>query len=480
MKVSYWKILAIALIVFVMGQAASCSNCIDLLVLINNPTNGATVSDMVQLKASVTGSLASSVNYVKFTITGGPYAPSVLTAYSPSYTADWDTTAFVNGNYSIKAKAYASGGKTAESPAINVTVDNDIKWTFMVFINGDNNLDPAALDDLNEMKSAGYSNKINVVAQLDRDYSPGYWRYHLNSGGNWDITSFEQELDFGNPNVLRDFINWAMTSYPASRYVLVIWDHGAGWRERRGEAIKGISYDDHGGYIDSVELADVINSISRPIHIVGMDACLMAMVEVAYQIWGNSYFMVTSQQTEPGDGWPYDTILGDLKTNPNMSFNELVTAIVVRYMASYVGGGVTQSAFNLAYTGTVVNRCDTLAQALRSYITSGGADAKRTITDIIGATQCYSYTDYKDLYDFARRIKDGINNTTVDNAAQAVMDSIPSLIIREGHSGTDLTNSHGVSVWLPNTTQFGSGIASYRLLNFALNTQWDEFLDDLY
>lgn len=478
MKISWWKILVIIVVVFLMGQASSCQNCIDLLVLISSPTSGSTVSGMVNLKASVVGSLASSVTHVQFTITGGSYPPSVFTAYPPSFTCQWDTTVFVDGNYSIKAKAFASGGKTSESPSISVTVNNGVKWTFMVFMNGDNNLEDAALDDINEMKTVGSTSNVDIIVQLDKYSENGCWRYKINQGSAQLLQTLG-ELDSGNPNTLRDFINWAMTNYPASRYVLVIWDHGGGWRRRAQEAVKGISYDDHGNFINSIELADVINSISRPIHIVGMDACLMAMVEVAYQIHGNSYLMVTSQETEPGDGWPYDTILGDLTSNPSMYFYDFVTTIVDKYMDSY-SSGVTQSALNLAYTGTLVNYCNDLAQALRNYISSNPG-AKDQIISIINTSQSYYYNDYKDLYDFARRIKDGINNTAVDNAAQAVMNTINSFVIAEGHSGTALANSHGVSVWLPNNSnQFSSGKNSYALLKFAINTVWDEFLDDLY
>ncbi|MBC7320702.1 hypothetical protein H5T89_08645, partial [bacterium] len=165
MKASVWKIFALILVIFIMGQVGgSCQNCIELLVVITSPSNGATVSDMVELKASVVGSLASSVTRVEFTITGGP-VPSILTAYPPSYSTEWDTTTFANGTYAIKAKAYASGGKTAESMAITVNVNNDIKWTFMVYINGDNNLEGAAIGDLDEMKTVGSTDKLNIIVQ---------------------------------------------------------------------------------------------------------------------------------------------------------------------------------------------------------------------------------------------------------------------------------------------------------------------------
>lgn len=472
MKASVWKIFVLILVIFIMGQiGGSCSNCIELLVVITSPSNGATVSDMVELKASVVGSLASSVTRVEFTITGGPYAPSILTAYPPSYSTEWDTTTFANGTYSIKAKAHASGGKIAESMAVTVNVNNDIKWTFMVYINGDNNLEGAAIGDLDEMKTVGSTDKLNIIVQLDKYNGDGCWRYRVNQGSLQELQTLPEQ-DFGDPNVLLDFVDWAMTNYPASRYVLVIWDHGGGWRRKAGESVKGISYDDHGTFIDMVELGNVFDSIDRPIHIIGMDACLMQMEEVAHQIMFKGYYLVTSQETEPGDGWPYDTILQELKNNPDMDISQLPTIIVDKYMASYPGGGVTQSS-RILYSREVAYKADDLAHTIRNNPNVWG-----TVKEIINSTQHYYYSDYKDLYDFARRLKDNASMpSAIKNAAQAVTTAVNNVVTAEGHSGTNLANSHGISIWLPTST---AELASYRNLDFAIDTEWDEMIDDLY
>src|SRR5260370_33194637 len=41
------------------------------------------------------------------------------------------------------------------------------EWTVMVFMNGDNNLEGAAIQDFQEMRNAGMSNSVNLVVQLD-------------------------------------------------------------------------------------------------------------------------------------------------------------------------------------------------------------------------------------------------------------------------------------------------------------------------
>ena len=40
-------------------------------------------------------------------------------------------------------------------------------WTVMVFLNGDNSLEPMALDDFKEMARVGSTDRVQVVAQVD-------------------------------------------------------------------------------------------------------------------------------------------------------------------------------------------------------------------------------------------------------------------------------------------------------------------------
>ena len=49
------------------------------------------------------------------------------------------------------------------------------------------------------------------------------------------------ELDMGSAETLSEFIEWAMASYPAERYCLVIWNHGTGWRKAEEPLSRGIS-----------------------------------------------------------------------------------------------------------------------------------------------------------------------------------------------------------------------------------------------
>ena len=59
------------------------------------------------------------------------------------------------------------------------TETNVKPWTFMVYLDGDNNLESAAVNDFLEMSSVGSSSNVNIVALMDRisgyDTSYGDW-----------------------------------------------------------------------------------------------------------------------------------------------------------------------------------------------------------------------------------------------------------------------------------------------------------------
>ncbi len=69
-------------------------------------------------------------------------------------------------------------------------------WTVMVYLDADNNLEPAGINDVNEMEWAPSSPDINVVVQLDR--LPGY----DDSNGDWTETRRYLITHDTNPTVI--------------------------------------------------------------------------------------------------------------------------------------------------------------------------------------------------------------------------------------------------------------------------------------
>jgi Bacterial Ig domain len=91
------------------------------------PSNGATLKgSSVALDASASG--PSKVTAINFTLSGGSLSsPEHVATASPSFygwNAIWNTTSTPNGTYTLQSVATDSGGVTATSAGITVTIAN--------------------------------------------------------------------------------------------------------------------------------------------------------------------------------------------------------------------------------------------------------------------------------------------------------------------------------------------------------------------
>lgn len=115
------------------------------------------------------------------------------------------------------------------------------EWTIMVYLNADNNLERFGIQDFREMAKIGSDDKVNVVVQFDRTPEEtnecGDWtqalRFRVEKGMEPTTANAIEDLgevDMGDKNVLAAFVEWAKLRYQAKRYMLIIWNHGQGWR----------------------------------------------------------------------------------------------------------------------------------------------------------------------------------------------------------------------------------------------------------
>jgi hypothetical protein len=115
------------------------------------------------------------------------------------------------------------------------------KWTFLVYMAGDNNLDGAALRDIAEMARAGSTKDVNILVQLDRIEDNLTRRFRITRGGGFKKDCIEtfNETNTGDPHILYNFVKRAIGNYPADRYALILWNHGSGWWEEEKGRLAG-------------------------------------------------------------------------------------------------------------------------------------------------------------------------------------------------------------------------------------------------
>ena len=297
----------------------------------------------------------------------------------------------------------------------------NVAWNFLVYLDGDNDLETQAIMDFNEMEFIGSNSQVNVLVLFDRhpdyDYSNGDWTgtrlYRVNYDTNSNVINSQLLADYGekdmsDPATLRDFIIYCQTYYPAGHTVLTLWNHGAGVYPKAFEidktkstasdstSAKGICWDDTSGprpwnclTTDEVAaaLAAARTSTGQKIDIINLDACLMQLLEVAYEWKEQADFLVGSEETIPGDGDDYDTVLGHLTGNPNVTSRDLAIQLVTDYYNYYnnAWSNTTYSALDLAAITGFMPAFQTLATELKLAF----AD-QETSRDVIytAGTQC--------------------------------------------------------------------------------------------
>ena len=222
----------------------------------------------------------------------------------------------------------------------------DVKeWTFLVFMNADNDLYYSGLNDLAEMEKVGSSKDVNVVVQLDPNTAgESTHRYYVRRNSNpvpgkttAQVLQDLPETDMGSAQTLSEFLKWGTTNFPAKKYALIIWNHGTGWQ--------GVSYDNNpNNHLTLPELRRGLegfqaypnsNRTAPKIDLLSFDACLMSSLEVAFELKDSVGIMVGSQFLVPRSGSDYSGILQNLIEKPGRTAVELAKDIVYRYALGY-------------------------------------------------------------------------------------------------------------------------------------------------
>ncbi|MDI6855740.1 MAG: clostripain-related cysteine peptidase [Candidatus Thermoplasmatota archaeon] len=384
------------------------------------------------------------------------------------------------------------------------------KWTIMIYLDADNNLEEAGIEDFNELEVIGSSNEVNVVVQIDRideyDDSNNDWkgakRYYVTKDEDTAIINSVEledlgEVNMGDPATLIDFVLWSIENYPAEHYLLDFWDHGGAWT--------GVCWDDTDkDYLTLPEidyaLREARKKINKNIDLVLFDACNMGSLEVFYQLRNYVDVAVGSEATVPGDGCPYDKILSFLVDTPAATPEELAAVIVDSYINSYTDGEsdpddvswATMSAFKLEKFHLLAEQIDQLCMLLsknaalppqgynlqivdsRNRAETFYTPAPSPFLDIIPNLR----TSIIDFYDFGAEINSPRHFRIDERAklkAREAMKIFDELKLASKHAGA-FPDSHGLTIYFPNdkTTQYKE---DYGKLAFAEHKYWDEFIE---
>ena len=431
-------------------------------------------------------------------------------------------------------------------PAAASGATNGQKWTVLLYQDADDKiLEKDIYVDLNEAERVGSTDRVNIVAQIDR-YRGGFqgdgdWvsakRFFVKKDNDLNRIASQQIADLGEVNMadtktLIDFVNWGMQTYPADKYVLILSDHGmgwpGGWTDASAQGTPNSRIPLAGAIGNAIYLNDLDKALGTirsqtkldKFEVIGLDACLMAQLEVFSALEPHARYAVASQETEPSLGWAYTSFLGTLAANPDLDGASLSKAIVQSYIeqdqrivddraraelvsrGSTLGGifdilnqaaapsaqevakemeqDVTLTAFDLSKTAALNQAVNTFVNTLQGIDQKAVAKARsyaQSYTSIFGEEVPPSYID---LNNFTQLLQQMGASGDLGQAIAQVQGAIKQGVIAEKH-GPNKPGSAGVAIYFPISQLYRSaeaGPASYTAIanRFATESLWDDFL----
>ncbi len=280
------------------------------------------------------------------------------------------------------------------------------------------------------------------------------------------------EVNMASSDTLSAFLEFSVDTFPADRFVLVLWGHGSGWR--------GLCPDG----VDFLTLPEIRTSLSyaashlgRSLDLVVIDACAEATMEMLYEIRGYADYFVAAETNIPNQGLPYKEILDGLADDVSQSPEDLGTIIVDEYIswaAQTSPYSATMALFDLSGFEQVGAYLEQLsAQGVRF----DPLFHSRTNSALTGAEQ-YETEWYADLGDVLDRLQESDIPYEMKLLAIRTALSYKDMVTHFGkyshpYPADDVwvNRSTGAAIYMPSAAP---GDVEYGLLSIS-GSFWDEF-----
>lgn len=402
------------------------------------------------------------------------------------------------------------------------------EWTTLMWMcmEGDLGEYNMGLCNLHFLEMVEDNEDVNIIVILDKELEGDTQLLEVHQGGSTvlNLTDIDpkwghNELNTGDGGQLLQFLEWGADNYPARKYNVHLVNHGGGWRGMCWDTISN----DH---LDLPEIGNTMRAFSehlgKNIDILSTEACLVGMVEFAYEVrdscdyfvGGSTYGWGAEAEPdqdiwEPGN-WQYDACWGELSKNPKITPEELAITMGETFMpyGPWVappfipkeGFSDVFGVFNLSYVEPLVDSLNSLASELLSKVTGLGKTVNQAllINTVLGHPEYQSpdlYTEYFshqmdwagfstycnfDIWDFAYQLSKTTAGTMRSSYSDEIMEGVENLVML--HRNVDQEgghpDAHGISIYLPYRSS--AYMPEYEDIQFCQDTQWDEFITSVH
>ena len=344
-------------------------------------------------------------------------------------------------------------------------------WVILVYLTGTDleSEGGAATSDLMEMIEAGTGENVRFVVQTGGtkqwavpEVIPSDRISRFDIYNNDMFALYEGALqNMGEADTLRDFVTWGFENYKASRFGLVIWNHGSG-------SINGVAFDElfDNDSLSLQEISQALRGYDKAFEFIGFDACLMATIETAQAVMPYAAYMVASEELEPGSGWDYLSMGKYLAENPQAGGADFGRVIADSFLASNILEGdeaiTTLSVTDLDKLPALAGAMDAAGWQMYNAMT-GGEGLSAIVRGIHkaenygGNTPEEGYTNMVDIGAMMRGIASAVPEAA--RVLQALEEAVVYKVAGSGRQG-----STGLSVYYPLQVQ---GSQEYQVFKQA-------------
>jgi hypothetical protein len=346
------------------------------------------------------------------------------------------------------------------------------RWTFLFYIDADNNLEADELEDLTRVAAAHASGDIKVLALVDRSpddtthvFGPNDVAPDANLGSIPNFTDakliqvdnggFKElkdlgEIDMGDPQTWAWFLMTGMQMFPAEHYAAEINDHGGG--------IDGAAWDDSSDQ-SNLSMADIVAGINAALttthedklDVMAFSACLMAHVDMAAKLAPFVNYLIASEEETVSRQWDDTAFIKAAIDNRNATGADLGKAVVDgidRTVGDYPER--TMATIDLTKMGAVTQALTSFATAAKASITQTAAPMGRAQVASLhfgkGASKDGDVYSMYDIGDFVAHLQ-GVPDA-VQTSANALWAAEKSAVLSKA-GGSAAQTMTGMSLYFP-------------------------------
>lgn len=349
------------------------------------------------------------------------------------------------------------------------------RHALLVFFSGNNSLSGYGTEDLKSLMdsylpSSRDKEHFVMVYYHFVDQTPTLSRIYKDRQGQTveeTIKTYPFTTNSASVETLQAVIRDAEQAYPAEHHGLILWSHATGFlpagyynnplESVKGEQMMSVEADpyafmvkssepdsksfaeDHGDEMELLDLQRALSSFHYDYLI--FDCCLMANIEVAYQLRNCCDYMLMSPTEILADGLPYAEITQPLLT---MSTEEALRLIGEKYMSYYrsLSGAYRSATITLVKTEGL----ERLAAACKPVFQEHSAEIMTLDRSGVQAYFRNGWHWYYDLEDFVSQLADREQLNEVIRALNAV---VVYKDATEHFIDVDIKKYSGLSIYIP-------------------------------